>query len=266
MYVVQSNACTVPNGSTPVSQRKITKGQAILGRMNTQATAAQAALDALLCRMDLNTNGWPVAELGGPPSACGTEGAVPIGGNNSGLSVYPGQLVFYPTPQGIAPTSVAAYAAPPAPPMPSLVTSGHPSYQTYGPGKSAAAARLAAAQAFTNCYRAAQQTHKTAPVRSPQLAPITSPGSQPVAAAPTAAPIPVCTQYPYGSAPYIDCVQAGEEAGDKLTGSQFAVYQGLSGTTDGTCDFLTGMVSAIALGASMLYLYDYLKKTGRINF
>ena len=33
-----------------------------------------------------------------------------------------------------------------------------------------------------------------------------------------------------------------------------------------SCDFLTGMVSAIGLGAAVLYLFDYLKRSGRITF
>ncbi len=125
MYVPQSNACTVPNGSTPVSARRITRGQQILMQMNTQSESAKAAFEALLCRLDLNTNGWPVAEYGGTPSACGSEGATPIGGNNSGIVAYPAQLVVLPVPQAVPPTTQSSYAAPPAPAMPSLVTQGH---------------------------------------------------------------------------------------------------------------------------------------------
>jgi hypothetical protein len=242
MYVTQSNACTVPNGSTPVSKAKIAAGQLTLSRLNTKATAAQQAFTALLCRQDLNTNGWPVLEYGGTPSSCGTEGALPIGGNSSGIETWPPQLIFLPTPAGIAPTTLQAYAAPPAPQIPSLVTQGHSRYVP--PSKRGKGTRPAPAAASV-----------PAPVAAP-------------------AQTPVCSQYPYASAAYINCVEALEQSGHELTTSSQtfgSVYnKGVSGLgcadSGSTCDFLTGMISAIGLGAAMLYLFDYLKRSGRITF
>ena len=244
MYVTQSNACTVPNGSTPVSKAKIAQAQQILSRLNTKALNAQQAFTALLCRLDLNTNGWPLAEYGGVPSSCGTEGALPIGGNSSGIETWPPQLIFLPTPAGVAPASIQAYAAPPAPLIPSLVTQGHSRYVP--PSK-----------------RTGKRTRP-----APAAAPVPPPAAAPAAAS------PVCTQFPYASADYINCVEAMEQSGQKLTTSSQtfgSVYKaGMSGLgcadSGISCDFLTGMVSAIGLGVAVLYLFDYLKRSGRITF
>jgi hypothetical protein len=181
MYVQQSQACSVPNSLTPVSPATIAAGQAIVSALNTQAVNAQNVFTALVNRTDLNTNGWPLAEAGGVPA--GPTSANPIGGNPTGLKAWPNLkgrtacIVTSPTPAGAPPTALSSYAQAPAPPMPSLVTQGHPSYSP--------------------------------PAR--------------------------------GGGGGMGCANGS------------------------SCDFLTGMISALGLGAALLYLYDYLQKSGRLQ-
>jgi hypothetical protein len=93
------------------------------------------------------------------------------------------------------------------------------------------------------------------------------------ATAPKAAPAALCTQYVYGSIPYMNCLQTAQNSGVKLVGSGLSVYNrqtsGLGCTSESTgpsCDFLVGMVSAIGLAAAGLYLFDYFKRAGGPNF
>ena len=255
MYVQQTDACSVRNSTTPVSQRKIARGQQILGRMNARAVTAQNAFAALLCRQDLNTNGWPLADQGGTPSACGTEGALPIGGNASSIATWPAQVTVSQVAQGVAPTTLSAYAAPPAPKMPSLVTQGHPRYDPAT--KKVVGSSATTAPSSTPVRVVRTRTHRPAPA--------------PVPATPApSTPAPVCTQYPYASADYINCVEALEQSGQKLTtssqtfGSVFKA--GMSGC-DGSspCDILLGMISALGLAAAGVYLYDYFSKRGGLS-
>ena len=271
MYVTQSSACTVPNGSTPVSKAKIAQAQQILSRLNTKAVNAQQAFTALLCRLDLNTNGWPLARYGGTPSSCGDEGALPIGGNSSGIETWPAQLIFLPTPSGVAPASIQAYATPPAPLIPSLVTQGHSRYVP--PSKTKHVKRF-----------------RPAPVATPIP---TQPAAAPVAPTPASPPggwqdqnvAPAfCEGIPQGSPGYTACLgvqggiatanagqmSASDAAATKAAFAQIIQQQqgkGMGCADSGiSCDFLTGMVSAIGLGAAVLYLFDYLKRSGRITF
>jgi hypothetical protein len=269
MYVSQSNACTVPNGSTPVSKAKITAAQQILSRLNTNANNAQEAFTALLCRLDLNTNGWPLAEYGGVPSSCGDEGALPIGGNSSGLQTWPPQLIFLPTPTGIAPVSVQAYSAPPAPQIPSLVTQGHSRYVP--PAKRQRTKRPRSAPAPVPAQAAV-----TPASPAPSSAPLWQPGGN-VAPA-------FCEGIAQGKPGYTACLAAqgaiattdaanispADAAATSAAFSQIIQQQqqkGMGCADSGmSCDFLTGMISAIGLGAALLYLFDYLKRSGRIGF
>lgn len=134
MYVVQSAACSVPNGSTPVTPADIAASQAILAALNGPANLAQSTFNALVTRTDLNTNGWPLATHGGTPAgpAGPSVGTAPTGGPTTGFRSWPsGKSACIATttlPMGVNPVSLQATAAPPAPPAPSLVTQGHPSY------------------------------------------------------------------------------------------------------------------------------------------
>lgn len=264
MYVSQSNACTVPNGSTPVTKAKIAAAQQILSRLNAKANAAQGAFTALLCRLDLNTNGWPLAEYGGVPSSCGDEGALPIGGNSSGIETWPPQLIFAASPTGIAPASIQAYAAPPAPQIPSLVTQGHSRYVP--PAKRRLHLKRQPAPAATPI-----------PPSVAAAAPVSTGGGwqdQNVAPA-------FCEGIPQGGPGYTACLaaqgaiatsdaanmSASDAAATKAAFAQIIQQQKGVGCADSglSCDFLTGMISAIGLGAAMLYIFDYLKRSGRIS-
>lgn len=257
MYITQSNACTVPNGSTPVSTARIAAAQALLSRINREANNAQGAFAGLLCRTDLNSNGWPLAEF--PDTAiapCSSDGAVT---GTPGISPWPAQLSFQPSPAGVAPTSISAYAAPPAPPMPSLVTQGRPRWnpktKSVTPG--------------------VMVTVNIAPPPNPGTAPAPTRTRHKYTPPPAAAPqAPVCTQYPYASAAYINCVEAMEQSGQELTTSSQtfgSIYKkGLAGMgcAEGSspCDILLGMISAVGLAAASVYLYDYFKRSGGLSF
>ena len=274
MYVVQTDACSVRNSTTPVSPGKIARGQQILGRMNARAVTAQNAFTALLCRQDLNTNGWPLVDMGGTPSACGTEGALPIGGNVSSIATWPAQLVFYPVAPGVAPATLQAYSAPPAPPMPSLVTQGHPRYDPQTK-KVVNAPVTAPTVKHQRQHRAAQSA--PSPLPSTALAPnVPGGGWQDQNVAPA-----FCEGIPQGKPGYTQClsaqgiiaaadagnISASDAAATKAAFAQIIQQQGKGmGSVSGvSCDFLTGMVSAIGLGAAVLYLFDYLKRSGRIS-
>lgn len=232
MYVAQSDACSVQNSTTPVAPATIAVAQAILAATNSQANAAQAVFTALVNRTDLNTNGWPLSEQGGVPA--GPTSANPIGGNPTGLKQWPvlkgrtACVATAPTPEGAPSNSLSSYATVPAPPAPSLVTQGRPSY-------------------------------------NPKTGKVTTP----TASNPSA----VCSQYTYGSLPYIACLQKLKNSGVALVSSDMTVYNratsGLgcadSAPSAPACDFLTGMMSAVGLAAAVLYLYDYLKRSGRIQ-
>ena len=206
MYIVQSGACSVPNSRTPVSPAQLQASQQILANMNAKANLAQASMNALNNRTDLNTNGWPLASHGGTPAG-GTSAYKP-----TGLRDWPkrnGQascIVTTGLPKGLPVQSPVSYSAPTPPPAPSLVTQGHPS----------------------------------------------------------SIPVPLCTQYPYGSIPYVDCLAALKNSGMKLVGTQKIVSQQGMGDT-GCGSFVEGILAAIGLGAAGLYIYDSLRRTGRIS-
>jgi hypothetical protein len=236
MYVTQSDACSVANSTIPASPAAIAAAQALLGAINTQAVNAQQVFTDLCNRTDLNTNGWPLSDQGGMPA--GPTSANPSGGNPTGLKSWPVRkgrtacIVTAPTPEGAAPSTPAAYAQIPAPPMPSLVTQGRPSY-------------------------------------NPKTGKVSTPGTVTTALS-TAGPNPLCSQYQYGSLPYIACLQKLKDSGVQLVSDQMTVFNratsGLGCSDSSTaCDFLAGMMSAVGLAAAVLYLYDYLKRSGRIQ-
>lgn len=61
MYVTQDAACSVPNGSTPVSPSAIAAGQAVLTAMQNLVGQANSAMAQIVARPDLNAAGQPIS-------------------------------------------------------------------------------------------------------------------------------------------------------------------------------------------------------------
>jgi hypothetical protein len=235
MYVVQGQACTVANGSDPVTPAQIAAGLANLALINGPANLAQSTFNALISRTDLNTNGWPIAEFGGVPAGPG--GANPIGGKATGFRSWPGGrgaracLATRTPPMGANPASLPATAAPPPPKTPSLVTQGHPTY--------------------------------TPPPAKPNNAPL------PVMQE-TTAWNPPNTGYSEESAGAFAPATAASfgtfnAAGQKISNTLFSP-QGM-GCGPEENSFWPGLISGLSLLASGLVLYEWLKKnSGSLGF
>ena len=136
MYVIQSKACIIPNGQTPVSPQQIQQSQAVLGAMNSQVDKALAAMQSLIQRNDLNAAGQQT-NAGLPASASVNPNGSPKSGQVRSFDpspVPPSSMVIrveeFPTMcQGysVAPTSFTdpspCYgAASEAPPMDSIIS------------------------------------------------------------------------------------------------------------------------------------------------
>jgi hypothetical protein len=65
MYVVQTEACSVPNSSTPVSPAQIQASQNVLAKMAAWIDQANQNMNAVITRPDLNAAGMPLAKVGG---------------------------------------------------------------------------------------------------------------------------------------------------------------------------------------------------------
>lgn len=244
MYIVQSSACSVPNGSTPVTPANIAASQAALAALNGPANLAQSTFNALVSRTDLNTNGWPLAAYGGTPAGPG--GANPVGGKPTGFRSWPGgrrgAKCFVQTqtpPMGANPASLQATAAPPAPPAPSLVTQGHPSYT---PPTSAPTP----ASGITTAWNPPNTGYSSESGGSA----FSSPGSdlfgtftaqnQKVS---NSIFQPTTKDYTFGAIPFASGMGCAEEPG-----------------------FWPGVISGLSLLASGIVLYEWLKKNGGLPF
>ena len=64
-YVIQTQACSVPNSATPPTPQQLKASQAMFSQMNTQVLNALAAFTQLVNRPDLNAAGQPTN--GGQP-------------------------------------------------------------------------------------------------------------------------------------------------------------------------------------------------------
>lgn len=240
MYIVQSAACSVPNGSTPVTPADIAASQAALAALNGPANLAQSTFNALVSRTDLNTNGWPLATYGGTPA--GPRGANPIGGKATGFRSWPGGrgsngrtcLLTRTPPMGVNPASLQATAAPPAPPAPSLVTQGHPSYTP----PATAPAPATGSPTSWNPPNTGYSSESAGAFSSPTFGTFNA-QNQKVS---NALFQPTTKDYTFGAVP--------------LTGMGCADEAG----------FWPGLISGLSLLASGIVLYEWLKKNGGLPF
>jgi len=248
----------------------------MLGSMESKVRAARQAFNCLLYRGDLNTNGWPLATNGGIPSSTVTgcpspqtsgqpdvSGSTPANGLNlTGIQYWPSMLVTMPDPTGLSPNSPNAYPQPPAPPSTPLTTQAH---------SAGAAALVAKASAATT----------PAPAAAPTF--------------PTTGNLCLDIMLNYVDASQVSSAQLGNCAmkgysgnrnGSKLTPAMIAWraanYSKLPKVPDnpnvtqydaqtmkgmGQWDggsFLQGIIAAVGLGASAVYLFKQAKKMGYV--
>jgi hypothetical protein len=131
MYVPQTDACSVPNSTDPVSAATITAGLQKMALVDSLFSSAQSAFDGIINRTDLNTNGWPLVTNGGVPAgpAGAVKGESMAGGKITSLKNWPLKsrdrtacLSIRPLPESVAIDTREAFAAPKAPPMQPLTT------------------------------------------------------------------------------------------------------------------------------------------------
>jgi hypothetical protein len=122
MYVVQTQACSVPNSRTPLTPAQLASSAQAYSKMNAKVAQALASYASVLNRPDLNRNGHSIKEQGGVPAApfAGVR-AWPdwTEGNPAGNS--PACVIQQSVPAGL-PTNSPETFAPPAPPMAGLTT------------------------------------------------------------------------------------------------------------------------------------------------
>lgn len=131
MYVPMTDACSVPNSTSPVSPDFLAAVQKRATGVDQIFTSAQSAFDAIINRTDLNTNGFPLVTHGGTPAGPvgSAAGQSTVGGKITSLKNWPVNsngrpacIVTKPLPQSVQIDTRIAYAAPVAPPSPPLTT------------------------------------------------------------------------------------------------------------------------------------------------